>query len=139
MKKLFAGLFSAALLTGSAVGLTSTTATAAPYPGTIDTSCHGNALNNPRVGRTAHVAFRVTTGGNGGAAGWVTFKYVREGNGVVVRETQRWYDGPGWDDYRIGGLPRGHYNVRVHFNSAPADSVYQNCRTSFDQDVRRRR
>jgi hypothetical protein len=125
------------LAAGSAVALAGGGATAGgPYPGTIDTTCEAEALNNPEVGDAARARFRVTTDGNGGASGRVTFTYERRTNDNVVAEYSRSYDGPGWTDYRFQDLPRGKYDVRVNFNSQPADSVYKNCSTSYDQRVK---
>ena len=68
----------------------------------------------------------------------MSFVYKRLSNGVVEGQYTRSYDGPGWDRYAFNGLPRGKYVVRVRFNSQPANSVYQNCSTSFRQTVRPR-
>lgn len=108
------------------------------YTGTFNTTCQSSALNNPRVGNPARVEFRVQTGGNGGAAGEVTFKYVRTSNDVVVDRFERSYDGPGYTDYRFNGIPRGRYRVEVYFESRPRHSVYEDCADSFSQQVRRR-
>lgn len=137
MKKIIAGLFAATTAASGLVAFSAAPSDAAPYPGTIDTNCSAEALNNPRVGNPAKVEFRVTTGGNGSARGLATFSYERKSSGIVVDEFTRHYRGPAPEKYAFDGLPRGHYVVRVFFNSKPGDSVYKNCRTNFDQDVRR--
>ena len=113
--------------------------TGGPYPGTVDTTCVAHALNSPRAGHPARVAFKVRTGGNGAAHGQVTFSYQRKSNHVVVDQFVRRYQGPGRTKYRFDGIPRGKYVVRVFFDSRPSDSVYQNCRTHFSQTIRPRR
>jgi len=138
MGKLLSGLIAAILMAGGLTALTIGAAEAGPYTGTVDTQAHADNLNNPRVGQPARVQFRVTTDGNGGAGGEVTFAYQRVRSGNVVAKYRRDYDGPGWDQYAFRGLPRGRYNVRVFFNSQPRSSAYRNSSTSFRQTVRPR-
>jgi len=137
MKKILSTAFAAIMLAGGLVALSGGSSTAGePYPGSIDTKCFAEALNNPRVGHDANVRFKVGTGGNGAARGIVNFSYERRSNGIIEDEFTRQYEGPGWTKYAFRGLPKGRYKVRVFFNSKPVDSVYQNCRTSFKQRVR---
>lgn len=139
MRKLASFVATGALVATGLVGVSATQTAAAPgdgYPPPIDTRCKGKAINHPTVGDPAKVKFRVNTGGNGGARGWVTFSYERKKNGLVVAEFRRRYRGPGWNKYSFRRhIPRGNYIVRTWFNSTPADSVYQNCRTRFRQRV----
>lgn len=108
-----------------------------PYPGSVNTNCHGKALNKPRAGKPAKVQFRVTTGGDADLRGRVFFTYERKRSGLVVDEFKRRYDGPGFTKYAFDNIPKGRYTVRVFFDSRPTNSVYKNCRTNFSQRVRR--
>lgn len=140
MRKI-ASLFAVAALAGGGVmAVSGSSATAGePYPGSINTNCFAEALNNPRVnGNPARVKFRVGTEGNGAANGVAHFAYERKSNAVIVDEFKRTYLGPDAQKYAFEGLPRGRYTVRVWFNSKPGDSVYQNCRTTFSQRIRPR-
>ena len=140
MGKMLSGMIAVIFMAGGLTALTIGGAQAAPgYPGVVDTTCQAHAANNPRVGNPARVDFRVSTDGNGGADGAVSFVYKRVSNGTVVGKYARSYNGPGWESYAFNGLPRGDYVVRVHFNSQPRNSVYQNCGDSFRQTVRPRR
>ena len=140
MGKLFSGMIAAIFMAGGLTALTTGAAQAAcPYTNCIDTTAHANNLNNPQVGKPARVKFRVSTAGNGDPRGVVTFTYQRAGNGQVEGRFRRAYDGgPGWDRYAFRGLPQGKYVVRVFFNSMPANSAYENCKTKFRQTVRPR-
>lgn len=133
----FQSLILAAVLLGSGlVAGSAGTASAAPYPGSVDTNCQGKALNNPREGNPARVRFRVTTGGSGAANGSVVFQYIRRSNDTVVREFSRRYFGPGYTKYSFDNVPQGRYRVKTFFNSRPGNSVYQNCNDGFRQTVR---
>ncbi|QZY28777.1 hypothetical protein [Nocardioides coralli] len=102
----------------------------------MSTTCTGQAINSPRVGAPAKVKLRVDPGE---PQGWATFTYERARNGLIVAEHRRRYNGPGWNKYSFRKkLPRGNYIVRVWFNSTPRDSVYTNCRDTFEQRVRPR-
>lgn len=136
MGKMLSGMIAVIFMTGGLTALTIGGATADPYPGSVNTNCHADDRNSPRVGDPAKVRFRVGTDGNGAARGRVFFDYERRSNGAFVKEFVRSYDGPGWENYEFHGLPRGDYRVRVFFDSRPAGSVYQNCRTTFRQVVR---
>ena len=139
MGKMLSGMIAVIFMAGGLTALNISAAQAAcPYTGCIDTTCRADNLNNPEVGHPARVRFRVSTDGNGGASGAVSFVYKRLSNGVVEGQYTRRYNGPGWDQYSFNGLPRGKYVVRVHFNSQPANSAYQNCGTKFRQTVRPR-
>lgn len=140
MRKLASFAASGAMVASGLIGGTAVQATAAPYPGSVDTVCYGNNINNPRVGNPVKVKLRVGTHGEGAARGWATFTYHRKKNDLIVAEFRRRYVGPEWNKYSYRRkIPRGRYNVHVWFNSTPGDSVYQNCRDTFSQRVRRRR
>lgn len=146
MKKIIAGLFVTILLATGLVAFSTSASTAggvagarAPYPGSIDTNCEADALNSPRAGRPAKVRFRAGSDGNGAPHGVVTFKYKKRSNGNTVRTFTEQYQGPEWQRYAFSGIPKGSYHVDVHFNTKPADSVYKNCDTGFNQKVRPRR
>lgn len=142
MKKILSTTAAAVMLASGFVALSGETSTAGEpgYPGSVDTTCFAEALNNPRVGNAAKASFRVGTGGNGEADGIVNFTYERTKNGVVTEEFTRQYNGSqGKVKFAFDGIPRGKYVVRVFFNSKPVDSVYQNCRTNFEQQIRPRR
>lgn len=139
MRKLASLLATSAMIaSGLVAATTAPTSAGEPYPGSVPTDCDAQRLNNPRVGNPARARLRVQTGGNGATRGKAFFAYERQRNGVVVDEFRRRYDGPGWTKFRFDGLPRGRYIVRVFFNSRPGDSVYQNCRATYTQRVRRR-
>lgn len=139
MGKMFSGMIAAIFMASGLTALTIGGAQAdPPYPGVIDTTCHAHAANNPRVGHPARVEFQVSTNGNGGADGAVSFVYKRVSNGTTEGKYVRSYTGPGWERYAFNGLPRGEYIVRAHFNSQPRNSVYQNCADKFRQTVRPR-
>ncbi len=137
MRKFHSVLAAATLLGGGLVAGATGTATAVPYPGSVDTKCVAKALNDPQEGGApARVRFRVKVPGDGAPEGKVTFTYVRRSNGNVVREFDRNYTGPRNNEYAFENIPQGGYRVDVHFNSKPADSVYQNCNTAFRQRIR---
>jgi hypothetical protein len=136
MRKFQSVLAAAALLGGGLVAGATTTASADPYPGSVNTTCKSRALNNPGGDKPARVRLKVTTGGNGAARGRVVFQYKRKSNGAVAREYRRSYFGPGKTKYEFDNVPRGRYRVKVFFNSRPGASVYQNCRKAFSQRVR---
>ena len=145
MKKFASIVASATLLGSGLVAATTTSASTAPfgdeYPGSIDTNCNANNLNNPRVGRNVRVRLNVRPDidGDQELRGRAVFSYVRKRNDTVVAEFRRLYRGPGRTKYAFSGVPKGRYTVKVFFNSRPDDSVYQNCRSSFSQRVRPRR
>ena len=139
MGKMLSGMIAVIFMAGGLTALNISAAEAScPYTGCIDTTCHADNLNNPRVGNPARVRFRVGTGGNGAARGDVLFSYERP-SGLIEAQYHKRYVGPGWDRYAFSGIPRGKYIVRVRFNSRPDNSAYDNCRTSFRQTVRPRR
>ena len=139
MGKMLSGMIAVIFMAGGLTALTIGGAAADPYPGTINTRCHADNLNNPRVGNPARVKFRAGTGGNGAPRGDVYFRYERVSSGRIEAQYRKSYVGTGWDRYSFSGLPRGKYVVRVRFDSRGENSVYQNCRTSFRQTVRPRR
>jgi hypothetical protein len=137
---MLSGMIAVIFMAGGLTALTIGGAQADPaYPGVVNTTCRAKADNNPRVGQPARVDFRVSTDGNGGAKGAVSFTYKRVRTGTTQGQYMRSYTGPGWERYAFDGLPRGEYVVRVHFNSQPRTSVYQNCSDRFRQTVRPRR
>jgi uncharacterized protein (DUF58 family) len=139
MGKLFSGIIAVIFMAGGLSALTISGASAScPYTGCVDTRCHADNLNNPRVGNPAKVRFRVgTPDGNGRPSGKVFFDYERAGSGHFVKEyVRRGYKGNSWDRYAFHNLPRGEYVVRVFFD---ARGAYENCKTKFRQTVRPRR
>jgi hypothetical protein len=138
MGKMLSGMIAVIFVAGGLTALTIGGAQADPYPGTVNTTCHADNLNNPRVGNPARVKFRVGTSGNARPRGVVNFEYTRARSGAFVRGYQRRYDGSGWERYAFRGVPRGRYVVRVFFTT-PQRSAYRNDRTSFRQTVRPRR
>ena len=140
MGKLLSGLIAVVFVAGGLTALTTAAAEAGPYTGTIDTTCHADNLNTPRVGHPARVKFRATTAGNARPRGVVIFDYQRARSGAFVKEfTRRGYVGQDWQKYELGALPRGTYIVHVLFDTSPRNSAYKNCHTSFQQRVRSRR
>lgn len=143
MKKFASIVASAALIGGGLVAAAPATAvpTGDPYPGSINTRCIADNLNNPRVGRDVRVSLNVRpdVDGDQELRGPATFQYVRKSNNTVVAEYRRLYRGPGRTNYAFSGVPKGRYTVKVFWNSRPDNSVYQNCSDSFGQRVRPRR
>ena len=66
-------------------------------------------------------------------------RFIYRLNGDKVATFQRRYDG-GRTTYHLGRLPRvGVYDVKVKFDSKPANSAYMNCSNSFEQRQRGKR
>jgi hypothetical protein len=143
--KKFASIVASAAMIGGGLVAAAPSATAVPtgdpYPGSIETNCNADNLNNPRVGGNARVKLNVRpeVDGNQELRGRAVFSYVRKSNDTVVAEFRRLYRGPGRTNYAFSGLPKGRYTVKVFFNSRPDQSVYKNCSDKFSQRVRPRR
>ncbi len=140
MGKMLSGMLAVIFMAGGLTALNISAAQAScPYTGCIDTRCHADNLNNPRVGNPARVKFRVGTDGNGAPRGDAYFRYERVSSGRVEAQFRKSYSGTSWERYAFSGIPRGKYVVRVKFDSRGDNSAYENCRTSFRQTVRPRR
>lgn len=118
MKKIFAAIITAFLLSAGLVATASSPASAAPctYPDT----CFATGTNaiglNTKAPRRAKVFTRVTSFGAGRPTGTVSFTFVKA-NGVAVTRT-RVYSG-GNNTYGFRGMAPGRYTVIVEF--IPAD------------------
>ena len=138
MKKLLAGL-AATVLMGTGVAAlnveTSVAAVAPGYPGSINTVCHAYGVGKPHVGDDVKAYFSVSQAGNGTPHGRVMFTYDKR-NSSVSYDFDKYFPG-GEKVYEFGPMKRGKYDVHVHFDSRPENSVYQNCNTDFVQRVRR--
>lgn len=141
MKKFLGLAAGAAMIAGSlaAVGPAADAGTPS-YPNTVPTTCRADNLNNPRVGQAAKVKFKATpSNGSGDPKGLVTFDYQKKNSKTITKEYTVRYVGPDYQKYAFKGIPAGRYKVIVHFDSRPKASVYKNCNTSFDQQVKKRR
>lgn len=136
MKKLIIGLFAAILMSAGLVAFSGSTATADPYPGTVDTTTQTNA-NNVRQGRKATVRTDVFTAGNGTPKGHLDIVVKRDAGGFVFRTT-RWYDGT-TDVVQTPKLKKkGRYTVSARFDARDG-SVFKNSSDSTTFRVKARR
>ena len=138
MKKMLSLAASGVLAAGLLVAATSETSTAGetPYPGSIETTCHGKREGRAVVNEPTLVRFRVRTEGNAPVSGTVHFTYTRRKTGeVVADDLDREYTGPKTAHYIFHRMPRGLYRVTMSFVPRPEDSVYDKCDGSFRQRV----
>ena len=138
MSKLLNGTLAVVLMTGVLTSPAAGGAEAALEAGTIETGCHADNLNNPRVGNPARITFRVGTNGNGQTRGKVFIRYERVSDAHIERQYTFIYTSPAWEEH-ASPVPRGKYDVQVFFNAWPRDTAYKNCRTNFRQTIRPRR
>lgn len=110
-------------------------AMAAPYPGTVATSCKASPRpgHYVKAGRNAYAAVSVTTFGTGRPAGRIVV--VWHGNTGKNYRAQKYTYGA---TQFLGPvkLKRGTYKATVYF-FPPASSVYKKCTTTFKQVARR--
>jgi hypothetical protein len=111
-------------------------AQAAPYPHTITTYCHADAVKNP-ISRSTRPKFRfsITTNGNGRPKTTVRISIIRKRDGVVVSRTRRSYNEP-VETWSFRRLHRGRYKF-VFRTATGHQSVYKNCRDAAGLRVTR--
>jgi hypothetical protein len=92
--KMIVGLFTAALMGGGLVGLSSEAANAVcdSYTGCPDTSAKVSAPGSVKQGRRAEICVSVRTNGNGKPKGRVSVSVERNAGGYSFSDSQR-YDG----------------------------------------------
>ena len=134
MKSMLAGLSAAALISSGLVAAATTTAEAAPYPGTVATNCSVEVLSSTK--KNTRVAVRVSAAGEGAPKGRVTVS-VEHNKGRDSARERGFYDG-GRLVLELGRLKTGRYDGRMFFNSMPPRSVYKNCGQGFSFRVTRR-
>lgn len=135
MKTMLAGLGAAALISSGLVAAATTTADAAPYPGTVATNCHVNVKSATR--QNTRVAVWVTAAGNGEPKGRATVSAERRKGGDSGRDSS-WISGGARVTLSLGRLKPGVYDGTFRFNSMPTTSVYKNCSEDFSFRVTRR-
>jgi hypothetical protein len=135
MKSMLAGLGAAALISSGLVAVSTTTADAAPYPGTVRTNCHVDVRSATTSGGT-RVAVWVTAPGDGQPRGQATVRVDQRRGRDGARDSGRYTGGKLL--MRLGKLRPGVYDGNFHFDSAPAGSVYKNCNQGFTFRVTRR-
>jgi len=138
MKTMLAGLGAAALISSGSVAAATTSADAAPYPGTVATNCHVDVLGHRLTPRQAvQVEVWVTAAGDGDLKGQASVSAERR-NGGDSGSDSSWYSG-GRITLSLGKLKAGVYDGTFHFDSKPAKSVYKNCSQGFSFRVQPRR
>lgn len=136
MKKILAGAFAAATIAGGVVATTTTGAVADPYPATVDTTCHSYNVGKANAGDDVSAYFSVAAdNSNATPHGRAIFHYERL-DGKFSYDFDKYFAG-GEKTYTFEPMHRGNYTVTARFDSRPDESVFQNCRTSFDMKVSR--
>jgi len=135
MKKLLAVLVGGLMMAAGLVAVSTTTSTAAPYPGTAATNCHVNIKNATTRGGT-RIAVWVTAAGDGQPKGSVWVRAERRKGGDSGSDSG-WFSGER-TIMKLGRLRPGVYDGNFYFNSKPARSVYKNCSQEFSFRVTRR-
>lgn len=120
MKKLIVGMIAALLVMGGLVSATQTSASAAPYPGTVRTKTIAAGVH----ARPHHaiIYVKVTSYGHGAPTGHVSFTFVNKSNGKVYTFDRAYSGSPA--KYHFGGLSAGTYAVSVVF-TPPDGSKYK--------------
>jgi hypothetical protein len=133
MKSMIAGLGAAALISSGLVAAATTTADAAPYPGTVATNCHVDVKSSTTRG--TKVVVWVTAAGDGEPKGRVRVSAERRKGGHSASDSG-WFDG-GRTVLKLGKLKKGVYDGSMFFNSMPPKSVFKNCGEDFSFRVTR--
>ena len=113
---------SVALVAGLVAG-PSPLATAAPYPGTVDTNTSVSAPASVDRGDSARITVRVSSAGDARPKGTVTVTVKRKKGGYTFSDTKSYRGGK--IAFRTGALnKRGAYVVRAKFDAKP-QSVFK--------------
>lgn len=110
-------------------------ATAAPYPGTVPTTCHFHANRHYlTAGQHAYALGTVSTSGNANPKGPVVA--VWHGNTHGTYRAQKYKTSK---NVVVGPVTpkRGTYSVTVYYIPS-SSSVYQRCSTTFSQVVKKK-
>ena len=137
MNRLVVGLLFAVLTVGGLVGIASPTATADPYPGTVQTHVVIKAKKKVAVGRRGKVKVSVTASGNARPTGTVRVVVRRIGGGYKLRLNVS-YNG-GTVKVKTSRLKKaGRYKVKVKY-LPPAGSVFTKSKGQGVFKVKRKR
>jgi hypothetical protein len=137
MKKLMAGLLFAALATGGLVGISSTTASADPYPGTVKTTVLIKAKKKTFVGHKAKIKVTVTASGNAQPAGEVKIVVKRVGGGAKFKRKVSYAGGT--VKFKTKKLFKtGRYKIKVKY-LPPTGSVFAKSKAKGKFKVKRKR
>ena len=134
MKKIFAAIVTAFLLSAGLVATTSSPAAAVcTYPTTcFPTSTEAAGLK--AGAKKAKLFVRVGTFGNGPATGSIVFTFVR-GDGKTAEFTRSYPAPKGRENvYNFRGLVKGDYTVVVSYQGT--DEKYQGSSTSTETEVK---
>lgn len=134
MKRLIIGLFSAILMSTGLVAFAGSSATAAPYPGTVFTACDAGGGHRVHSGDSPHSWLRVKTAGNGTPRGSFTATYQLVHGDSAKSVTGKYKGGKkSFSGPKLGA--EGRYQVRVNFHPR-SGSVYKPCHDSYTLRVR---
>jgi hypothetical protein len=137
MKRLIAGLLFAALASCGLVGISSATASADPYPGTVKTTVIVKVKKHTFVGRKAKIKVTVTASGNAQPAGKVKIVVKRVGGGAKFKRNLN-YTG-GTVKFKTHKLKKpGRYKIKVKY-LPPAGSVFAKSKAKGGFKVKRKR
>ena len=122
--KVFTGL--AAALIVALTALVAPAATAAPYPHTVETTCHARAVDDTiDRDRFPRFRFRIATAGNASPNAQVFITVRRASDGQVLDRTERYYN----QDVEFWAFAKrrpGNY-LYTFYAVTPPNSVYENC------------
>jgi hypothetical protein len=134
MKLLLGSLIAASALALSMLVGVSSTATAAPYPGTVATSCGYASPEAVKSNRQLRVGWRVTAGGNARPSGVMTFRVwrvTRAGNLLFNRAVANGYTGPNFRTRSLGKFKKeGRFVTQMSFEPNNG-SVYKSCASGY--------
>ena len=137
MKRLVVGLLFAVLTVGGLVGISTPSATADPYPGTVQTSVVIQAKKKVAQGRRGKVKISVTASGNARPTGNVRVIIRKVGGGYKLRLNVS-YNG-GIVKVKTSRLKKpGRYKVKVKY-LPPANSVFTKSKGKGGFKVKRKR
>lgn len=130
--KLFASLIATAALTLSVLVGVPSTATAAPYPGTVATQSQAVGAKTVKRTKAYRVAYKVKAKGNAKPSGKVIIRVYRlvKGKYKAIRSYTKAYSGSGYKFTSLGKYKKGKYAFRVYFRPAKS-SVYKASNTGL--------
>lgn len=125
MKKLFAGLVASIMMAGLVSGLTVSSASAEPYPGSVPTFCKIGGPDVVQKGDRARFWVKVDSDANGTPRGHVTLRVNRLNGGYSFMDVKA-YDG-GRVYFTTDPLKQiGKYQARARFDGK-AGSKWADC------------
>ncbi len=128
--KLLASLIATSAMAFSLLVAVPTTASAAPYPGTVTTACHYAQARAVHRKQNFRVAYRITVDGNGSPRGWVYLRVYRivHNRYHYIRQTISGNNGQSLRRVSLGRFYRkGRYATLVRFYPTGKNSVYTQC------------